>query len=92
MDGRMLGSLLGIEEHLGEALLLLKSKLLEPLLLYLAVSKEAVRAVLVREEETRQLLVYYISKALLLVEARCPDIEKLALFFITGSRKLRSYF
>lgn len=36
--------------------------------------------------------MYYISKALLLAKARYPDMEKLALFFITVSRKLRPYF
>lgn len=69
-----------------------KSKPREPLLLYLAVSREAVSVDLVREEEICQLPVYYIGKALLLIEALYPDMEKLSLSLVTTSRKLRPYF
>lgn len=92
MDRRIRTNLLGTEEALGKGTLLSKPKSFESLLLYLAVSEEAVRAVLVREEETCQLLVYDISKALLPAEARYPNMEKLTLFLITASNKLRPYF
>lgn len=36
--------------------------------------------------------MHYISKALLAVETRYPDMEKLALALITTSRKLKPYF
>ncbi|XP_022881066.1 uncharacterized protein LOC111398385 [Olea europaea var. sylvestris] len=64
----------------------------EPLLLYIAVSDKAVSAVFVKEENTHQLSVYYISKALLLAEKHYLDMEKLALSLVTASRKLRPYF
>ncbi|XP_022889065.1 uncharacterized protein LOC111404501 [Olea europaea var. sylvestris] len=81
-----------MKKHLGEAPLLSKPQPEESLLLYLAVSDVTVSAVLVREENERQLRVYYASKALLPTEIRYPDMEKLALALITASRKLRPYF
>lgn len=39
-----------------------------------------------------QLPVYYVSKELLAAETRYPDMEKVALSFVTISRKLRLYF
>ncbi|XP_022862336.1 uncharacterized protein LOC111382551 [Olea europaea var. sylvestris] len=80
------------KKHLGESPLLSKPHPDESLLLYLAVSDVAVSAVLTREENGRQLPVYYISKALLPAETRYSDMEKLALALITASRKLRPYF
>ncbi|XP_022852274.1 uncharacterized protein LOC111373911 [Olea europaea var. sylvestris] len=80
------------KKHLGESPLLSKPHPDESLLLYLAVSDVAVSAVLTREENERQLPVYYISKALLPAETRYSDMEKLALALITASRKLRPYF
>lgn len=81
-----------LKKHLGEALFLSKPKLYERLLLYLAVSKDAVSVLFIRKEETCQLPVYYISKALLIVEAWYLDREKLALSLVTASRKLKQYF
>ena len=60
--------------------------------LYLAVSKEAVNTALVREEEKVQWSVYYVSKRLLDVENRYPELEKLALALMVTSKKLRPYF
>ncbi|XP_022856263.1 uncharacterized protein LOC111377401 [Olea europaea var. sylvestris] len=81
-----------LKGHLGQALLLSKSKPGEILQLYLAVSNEAISAVLIREEWTTQLPVYYTNKALLSPKTRYHDMEKLALALITASRKLRTYF
>ncbi|XP_022888168.1 uncharacterized protein LOC111403774 [Olea europaea var. sylvestris] len=81
-----------LKKHLGELPLLSKPHPDESLLLYLAVSDVAVSAVLTREENERQLPVYYISKALLPAETRYSDMEKLALALIIVSRKLRPYF
>ncbi|XP_022848768.1 uncharacterized protein LOC111371087 [Olea europaea var. sylvestris] len=75
-----------------QASLLSKPKPGNILQLYLVVSNEAISTVLIREEETTQLLVYYTSKALLSLETRYPGMEKLALALITASRKLRPYF
>ncbi|XP_021770746.1 uncharacterized protein LOC110734930 [Chenopodium quinoa] len=60
--------------------------------LYLAVSTQAVSAVLAREAESQQLPVYYISKTLLSVETRYSSLEKLVLALVVASRKIRHYF
>ena len=62
------------------------------LLLYLAVSEHAVSAVLAREEGTKQLPIYYVSKALLDAETRYSHLEKLALGLMVSAQKLRPYF
>ena len=72
--------------------LLSKSLHGEVLLLYLAVSEHAVSAVLVREEGTKQLPIYYVSKALLDAETRYNYLEKLALALMVAARKLRPFF
>ncbi|XP_022848853.1 uncharacterized protein LOC111371181 [Olea europaea var. sylvestris] len=59
---------------------------------FFKVLKQGKNAVVVREEDDHQLPVYYVSKALLLVETLYPDMGKLALALITASRKLRPYF
>ena len=72
--------------------LLSKPLLGEVLLLYLAVSEHAVSAVLIREEGSKQLPIYYVSKSLLDVETRYSHLGKLALALIVAARKLRPYF
>ena len=47
---------------------------------------------LVREEESKQLPVYYVSKSLLDAEARYTQLEKLALVLVRAAHKLRTYF
>ncbi|KAL5847401.1 hypothetical protein ACOSQ3_010925 [Xanthoceras sorbifolium] len=81
-----------IKRHLADPPLLSKPKEGETLILYLAVSETAVSAVLVREEDGKQLFVYYISKTLLDAEIRYTQLEKLALALIIAARKLRPYF
>ena len=63
----------------------------EVLLLYLAVSEHAVSAVLVREEGTKQLPIYYVSKALLDAKTHFSHLERLALALMIAARKLRPY-
>ena len=64
----------------------------EELYLYLAITPHVVSSALIREEGRVQKPVYYTSRALRGVEARYPQIEKLAFALITASRKLRHYF
>ena len=47
---------------------------------------------LVREEEGKQLPVYYVRKSLLNAETHYTQLEKLALALVTATRKLRPYF
>ena len=72
--------------------LLSPSKQGEELYLYLVVSLTAVSSALVREEDRRQLPVYYTSRALRWAEERYPPMEKLAFALVTAARKLHPYF
>ncbi|XP_057756549.1 uncharacterized protein LOC130975837 [Arachis stenosperma] len=64
----------------------------EPLYLYLAITSEALAAVLVREDGRTQQPVYFISRALQGAELRYSKLEKLALALLTSSRRLKQYF
>ena len=64
----------------------------ELLTLYLAVSDISTSAVLVRDKERVQHLVYYCSRALRGAVERYPRMEKLILALVTAARKLRPYF
>ena len=81
-----------LKKYLTEPPLLSPSKQGEELYLYLAVSPTAVSSALIREEERRQLPVYYTSRALRRAEERYPPMEKLAFTLVTAARKLRPYF
>nr|XP_025617259.1 uncharacterized protein LOC112709589 [Arachis hypogaea] len=64
----------------------------EPLYLYLAITSEALAAVLVREDGKTQQPVYFISRALQGAELRYSKLEKLAVALLTSSRRLKQYF
>ncbi|XP_057452113.1 uncharacterized protein LOC130743916 [Lotus japonicus] len=64
----------------------------ETLYLYLAVREKAVSSVLIREEEGRQLPVYFVSRSLKGAELRYKMLEKVALTLLTTARQLRRYF
>ncbi|XP_074337100.1 uncharacterized protein LOC141674277 [Apium graveolens] len=81
-----------IKELLGNPPILSKPLDGESLILYLAVSEYSISAVLVREEDEQQLLVYYVSKKLHDAETRYTNMEKLVYALIFASRKLRPYF
>ena len=81
-----------LKEHLGRPPLLAKPEKGEKLYLYLAISEHAISAALVKGEKKHQHPVYYMSKQLVDVETRYPEIEKLAYALVVASRKLRPYF
>ena len=55
-------------------------------------SVTAVSAALIREEDRKQLLIYYISQAFQGAEAKYPRNENIAFALIVASCKLRPYF
>ena len=55
-------------------------------------SVTAVSAALIKEEDRKQLLIYYISQAFQGAEAKYPRNENIAFALIVASRKLRPYF
>ena len=81
-----------LKRYLSNPPLLSPSKQGESLYLYLVVSETAVNAALIREEDRKQLPVYYVSQAFQGVEFKYPRIEKIAFALIVTSRKLRQYF
>lgn len=52
---------------------------------------EAISSVFVRDKKGYQLLVFYVSKALIVVETCYPDMKKLAPSLITTFQKLSPY-
>ena len=91
------------DTHCEEAFIALKTYLRSPpiqvspsegelLTLYLAVSDFPTSAVLVKDKDRGQHLVYYYSRALRGAEERYPKMEKLILALVTAARKLRPYF
>ena len=65
----------------------------KPLILYLAIEKDAIGAMLAQEgEEKAEHAVYYLSKKLLQYEANYSLVEKTCLAVIWATKKLRHYF
>lgn len=81
-----------LKKYMTEAPLLAKPSPEDILYLYLAISEQAVSAVLVKEEKKVQKPIYYVSKVLHGAELNYSTTEKFALALITASRKLRPYF
>ena len=81
-----------LKNHLSQPPVLSKTIDQETLYLYLSVIDVLACDVLVREEETIQKVVYYVSKRLVDAETRYPTIRKLAYSLVLASRKLRPYF
>ena len=55
-------------------------------------SATAVSVALIREEDKKQLPVYYVSQTFQRAKAKYPRIEKIVFALIVTSRKLRPYF
>ena len=64
----------------------------EPIIVYLAVSNEAVSSVLVQEINFEEQPVYFVSRALDGAEIRYQTIEKVAMALIITARRMRMYF
>ncbi|KAL0394798.1 UNVERIFIED_CONTAM: Retrovirus-related Pol polyprotein from transposon opus [Sesamum latifolium] len=72
--------------------LLVKPSSGDPLYLYLLATSQAVSSVLIREEEGKQMLIYYVSKVLNDAEGRYTLVKKMALALVITARRLRPYF
>ncbi|KAL0405116.1 UNVERIFIED_CONTAM: hypothetical protein Slati_3825500 [Sesamum latifolium] len=68
------------------------SKSAEKSLPFFKTLRKAVSSVLIREEEGKQLPIYYVNKVLNGVEGRYTSIEKMALALVVTARRLRPYF
>ena len=76
-----------LKRYLSNPPLWSSSKEEEGLQLYLVVSATAVSATLIREEDKKQLLIYYVGQAFQGVEFGYPRIEKITFTLIVSSRK-----
>ncbi|KAL0320369.1 UNVERIFIED_CONTAM: hypothetical protein Sradi_5298400 [Sesamum radiatum] len=81
-----------LKTYLARLPLLIKPVPGDALYLYISATSQAVRSVLVREEEGNQTPIYYVSKVLNGAKSRYPPIEKMALALVITARKLRPYF
>ncbi|GJR42661.1 reverse transcriptase domain-containing protein [Tanacetum coccineum] len=64
----------------------------EELIMYLVAAREAVSAVLMTEKEAKQMLVYFVSRALQGPEINYVSMEKLILALVYASKRLKRYF
>lgn len=72
--------------------ILTRALLSEALKVYISASERAVAAVLVKDIEGRECLVYYVSHTLKDAETRYPRVKKLVYALVIANRKLRYYF
>ncbi|GJX55188.1 reverse transcriptase domain-containing protein [Tanacetum coccineum] len=61
----------------------------EDLIVYLATAKETVSAVLMTEQEAKQMLIYFVSRALRGSEVNYTSMEKLVLALVHASKRLK---
>ena len=81
-----------IKKYLMKLPMLQPPRMGKPLILYLAIEKEAVRAMLAQEDENGvEHAVYYLSKKFLSYEANYNLVEKTCLS-VWAAKKLRHYF
>ncbi|GJZ79280.1 reverse transcriptase domain-containing protein, partial [Tanacetum coccineum] len=64
----------------------------EELIVYLAAAKETVSAVLMTEQEAKQMFIYFVSRALRGPEINYSSMEKLVLALVHASKRLKRYF
>nr|GEV21211.1 reverse transcriptase domain-containing protein [Tanacetum cinerariifolium] len=64
----------------------------EELIVYLAAAKETVSAILITKRETKQMPIYFVSRALRGPKLNYTSMEKLVLALVHASKCLRRYF
>ncbi|GKA28120.1 reverse transcriptase domain-containing protein [Tanacetum coccineum] len=64
----------------------------EELIVYLAAAKETVSAVLMTERETKQMPIYFVSRALRGPKINYTSMEKLVLALVHANKRLKRYF
>lgn len=89
---RTMKSLESLKQSLQQPLILTRPCAGDVLGLFLAISKYAVSAVLVKKLPKAQKSVYYFNQALRSAEILYSLVEQLVFALIVGVRKLRSYF
>lgn len=85
-------SFIALKEFLTNPPILTRALPCETLKVYISACDHTVTAVLVREEESKERPVYYVSHSLKDAETRYPQIEKVVYSLVIASRKLQHYF
>ena len=81
-----------LKEYLGSPPLLIVPNMGKELILYLSVSPTTVSAMLIREKDKVQKLIYYVSKVLIGAKTRYLKIGKLTYALLIIARKLCHFF
>ena len=81
-----------LKEYLSSPPVLQKPSKGKPLLVYLAISTNAVSTTIVQDQVGDQRPIYFISKALHDAELRYQTVEKVILALVITTRRLRPYF
>ncbi|KAL0453493.1 UNVERIFIED_CONTAM: Retrovirus-related Pol polyprotein from transposon.6 [Sesamum latifolium] len=81
-----------LKSYLAGLSLLVKPSPGDTLYLYLSTTSQAISSILIREEEGKQMPIYYVSKVLNGAEGRYTPIKKMALALVITARRLRPYF
>ena len=81
-----------LKEYLFHPFIMSSPKTDEVLFAYIAVAPHAMSLVLIRVDNGKQRLVYYVSKSLHKAEIHYLPLEKAILAVVHGTRKLPHYF
>ena len=81
-----------LKEYLASPPVLCKPQVVTPLRLYFAITKRAISAMLVKDQDQIQRSIYFVSKVLQAPEVRYQALEKAALAVVFSARRLRHYF
>jgi len=81
-----------LKDFLSSLTVIQKARFDQPILVYLAVSEEAVSVALVQEVEGEEWLVYFVSRTLHAAKTRYQMIEKVAFALVLTTRRMHPYF
>ncbi|GJR75374.1 reverse transcriptase domain-containing protein [Tanacetum coccineum] len=81
-----------MKKFIAELLTLTAPREYEELIIYLAAAKEAISAVLMTDQEGKQIPVYFVSRTLRGPEVNYTPMEKLVLALLSASKRLKRYF
>jgi len=91
-DDRCEDVFIQLKAFLASPLVIQKPCIDQPIIVYLSVSKDSIKAALVQEIEGEQQPVYFTNRTLQEAETRYQMIEKVALSLVLTTRRMRAYF
>ncbi|GJV10992.1 reverse transcriptase domain-containing protein [Tanacetum coccineum] len=85
-------ALQSMKECIAELPMVTAAKPKEELIMYLNAAREAISAVLLTERDSRQMPIYFVSRALQAPEITYSPMEKVVLALVHATKRLRRYF